>query len=117
MKYFFLDDNFCSDLGNLVNIYDIKEDNVNDLKENWIAKVELSDLEPIFIIDAEKLCQILADSNEDRLSEDFDEENKVLKALKECIDFEKLKKSLPKLYYPNGKFEIITKSDLVKWFS
>jgi len=117
MEDFFLDDNFCSDLGDLANIYDIEEDNVNDLKENWIAKVELSDLEPIFDIDAEKLCQILADSNEDRLSEDFTEEKTILQALKESIDFEKLKESLPKLYYPNGKVEIITKSDLVEWFS
>ena len=33
------------------------------------------------------------------------------------IDFEKLKEELPKLYYPNNKFEIITKADLVEWFS
>jgi hypothetical protein len=117
MEHFFYDDTFCSDLEDLARVLDIDEDNVNDLKDDWQARVELSDLEPIFNVDAENLCQLLADANEDRLSEDFDEEAKVLKALKETIDFDKLKDALPKLYYPNNKFETITKADLVEWFS
>ena len=117
MEHFFYDDTFCSDLEDLANVFDIDEDNINELKDDWQVKVELSDLEPIFDVDAEKLCQLLADANEDRLSEDFNEEANVLKALKESIDFNKLKDALPKLYYPNNKFETITKADLVEWFS
>ena len=117
MEHFFHEDTFCSDLEDLANVFDIYEDNVNELKDDWQVRVELSDLEPIFNVDADNLCQLLADANEDRLSEDFDEEAKVLKALKETIDFEKLKEALPKLYYPNNKFETITKADLVEWFS
>jgi hypothetical protein len=117
MEHFFYDDRFCSDLEDLANVFWIDEYNVNELKDDWNVKVELSDLEPIFKVDADSLCQLLADANEDRLSEDFDEEAKVLEALKETIDFEKLKEALPKLCYPNGKFETITKADLVKWFS
>ena len=117
MEHFFYDDTFCSDLEDLANVFDIDEDNVNELKDDWQVRVEMSDLEPIFNVDADNLCQLLADANEDRLSEDFDEEAKVLKALKETIDFEKLKEALPKLYYPNNKFETITKADLVEWFS
>ena len=117
MEHFFYDDTFCSDLDDLANVFDIDEDNVNELQDDWQVKVEMSDLEPIFNIDADNLCQLLADANEDRLSEDFDEEARVLKALKETIDFEKLKEALPKLYYPNNKFETITKADLVEWFS
>jgi DNA-directed RNA polymerase specialized sigma subunit len=117
MENFFYDDRFCSDIEDLARVFDIDEDNVNELKDDWQVKVELSDLEAIFKIDADSLCQLLADANEDRLSEDFDEEARVLKALKESIDFEKLKEALPKLYYPNNKFETITKADLVEWFS
>ena len=91
MEHFFYEDTFCSDLEDLANVFDIDEDNVNELKDDWQVRVELSDLEPIFNVDADNLCQLLADANEDRLSEDFDEEAKVLKALKETIDFEKLK--------------------------
>ena len=117
MENFFLDERFCSDLEDLANVLEIDEDNVNDLEDDWNIKIELTDLEPIFDIDAEKLCQILADSNEDRLSEDFTEEKTILQALKESIDFAKLTEMLPKLYYMNGKFQTITKSDLLGWFS
>ena len=117
MENFLYDDTFCSNLEDLAYLFEIDEDNVNQLKDDWQVIVELSDLEPIFNVDANYLCQLLVDANEDRLPEDFDEEAKVLKALKEAIDFEKLKEALPKLYYPNNKFEKITKADLVEWFS
>jgi hypothetical protein len=117
MEHFFYNDNFCSGIEDLARLFDIDEDNVNDLKDGWQVKVELSDLEPIFKVDAENLCQLLARANEERLSEDFDEESKVLKALKETIDFDKLKDALPQFYYPNNKHETITKEDLVEWFS
>jgi hypothetical protein len=117
MEHFFHDDDFCSDLDDLARIFDIEEDNINELDEDWKTIIELSDLEPIFSPDAEELCHILANFYEDRLTEEFGEEARVLKALKECIDFEKLKETLPKLYYPNGVYEKVTKSDLVDWFN
>jgi hypothetical protein len=117
MEHFFYDDNFCLDIEDLAGVFDIDEDNVNELKDDWQVKVELTDLEPIFKVDADNLCQLLADTNQERLSEGFDEEARVLEALKESIDFEKLKEALPKFYYPNYTFVTITKSDLVEWFS
>lgn len=72
------------------------------------------ELEPIFQVDAEMLCELLVDANEDRLTVDGDEETDILKALKESIDFDKLNELLPKLYYPNNKFAVITKADLLK---
>ena len=116
MENFFYDDSFCSDIEDLARVFDIDEDNVNELKDDWQVKVELSDLEPIFKVDADNLCQLLADANEDRLDENFEAEEEVLKALKETIYFKKLKEALPKFYYPNEKFETITKADLVEWF-
>jgi hypothetical protein len=116
MQNFFYEDTFCSDLEDLARLFDIDEDNVNDLKDDWQQKVELSELEPIFKIDADNLCQVLADAYEHRLSDEFNEEAKVLKALKESIDFDKLNTLLPKLYYPSNQFEIVTKEDFVEWF-
>lgn len=116
MEHFFYEDTFCTDLEDLANIFDLNEDNINQLKDDWQVRIELSDLEPIFNIDADNLCQLLADVNEDRLLNDFDEEVKILKALKECIDFDKLKETLPNYYYPNNKFKTITKADLVEFF-
>jgi hypothetical protein len=117
MENFFYEDTFCSDLADLAELFDIDEDNVNDLKDDWQQRVELSELEPIFKIDADNLCQLLADANEDRLSDEFNEEAKVLKALKESIDFDRLNTLLPKLYYPSNKFEIVTKADFVDFLT
>lgn len=116
MENFFYEDTFCYDLEDLANVFDINEYNVNELKDDWHVEVEMSDLEPIFNINADNLCQLLADANEDRLSDDFDEEENVLKALNETIDFEKLKEALPKLYYPNNIFVTIIKADFIEWF-
>lgn len=114
MENFFYDDKFCEDPSDLAELLDIDEDNVNELPDDWKVRVELTKLEPIFNIDADDLCQMLCDCNEERLPEDF-EETKTLNALKESIDFDKLRSLLPKLYYANAKFEFITKSDLINY--
>ena len=93
MEHFFYEDTFCSDLEDLANVFDIDEDNVNELKDDWQVKVELADFEPIFKVDADNLYQLLVDANEDRLPVDFDNDKKILNALKEAIDFEKIKGS------------------------
>ena len=113
MENFFYDDRFCSDISELMDVFDIDDENLAELEDDWKVRVELTDLEPIFKVDADILCQLLADANEDRLSEDFEQEEEIKKALKSCIDFDKLQAILPKMYYPNNKFVTITKQDLI----
>ena len=114
MENFFYNDKFYIDLNHFVNDMDLEE-NISELESDWQVKVELTDLEPIFKLDADSLCEMLSSVFDERFSEDGDEEEKILKALKECIDFDKLKISLPQLHYPNNKFVVITKSDLVDY--
>jgi len=116
MENFFYDSEFCATLYDLAEAISFNEDNPNELADDFRIKVELSTLEPIFKVDADSLCQLLADANEDRLSEDSNDEEEVLKALKECIDFEKLRQLLPKYYYPNNQFAYVTKADLIDIF-
>jgi len=117
MKNFFHgEDRFCVNLYDLADVLCIDKDNVNKFADDFCVKVELSTLEPIFKVDADSICQLLADANEDRLSEDEFEGENVLKALKESIDFEKLNNLLPKKYYPNGQFAYVTKADLIDIF-
>jgi len=113
---FFIENDFYSEFTDFLDDYQIDEDNVQDLPDDWEVKIELSDLEPIFDLDAETLCKIISQCNEERLSEDENEEDKIIKALKDCIDFGKLKESLPELYYPNGKFVKITKAELMEYY-
>jgi hypothetical protein len=117
MENFFYEDDFCADFDDLALLININEDTVNELEDDWSIRVESTDIEPIFNVDANILCQLLAAANEDRLTEDPDEEENILKALTGAIDFGKLKDTLPKVYYPSNKFTIITKADLVEWFS
>ena len=111
IRNFFIEDEFFSTLEDLVEYTQVE---VDELDDNWSIKVELSDLEPIFNIDAKNLCQMLGDCNEDRLTDYEEEEQKVLNALKESIDFDKLRGLLPKYYYPNGKFVTLTKQDFLE---
>lgn len=117
MENFFYNDEFYPDIECLVSYLGIYEENVNELDDNYSIKVELSNLEPIFSkIDASYICQLLADDEEDRLTENFDEEEEIMKALNESIDFIALNEKIPKYYYRANNFATITKSDLVEYF-
>ena len=43
MEHFFYEDRFLLDLDDLAQLFNIDEDNVNDLKDDWEVEVELSD--------------------------------------------------------------------------
>jgi 5'-deoxynucleotidase YfbR-like HD superfamily hydrolase len=115
MENFFYDDRFCGDLSYLMDVFDIEEP--KNLKDDWTCEIELTELEPIFKVDAKKLCQLLCNCNEERLGEEFDskDEERLLKAITESCDFEKLKELLPKYYYPQSKFKVVTKQDLIDY--
>ena len=115
---FFYYDTFCSDISDLMMLLDIEEEleAVNELPGDWSIRIELTDLEPVCTLDVDDIYQFILDQYEDRLGE-HDQEKTLKTALRESIDFEKLNQLLPKLYYPNGTFETITKQDLVVHFS
>lgn len=116
MENFFNEETFHTDLDSLISYMD--DIDIETLPDDWSIKVELSDLEPIFDVTVDNLCQMLADCNEERLNldeEDY-EEKAIKKALSDSIDFDKLKSLLPKYYYPNGKFAVITKQHLIDEF-
>ena len=117
MENFFYDDEFCGDLSNIMDLIDIEDP--KELNDDWTCKIELAKLEPIFKVDANNVFTLLCDSNEERLGEDFDsrEEARILKAIAESFDFEKLKELLPKYYYPSNEFKTITKQDLIDYCS
>jgi len=115
MENFFIEEEFCSDLQDLMDYLDIEEP--KNLRSSWMLKVELTDLEPIFKISDKKLLELLVDNNEERLHEDFDgtDESRILKAINGSCDFVKLNELMPKYYFPNGKFAVITKQDLLNY--
>ncbi len=115
MESFCYNDNHYSNLEELIHdLFDSDEEEIKSLPEDWSIKVELSELEPMFKLDASRLEELLYNSDEERYSEDAPESDRIKKALDDCVDFEKLNKMIPKLYYPSNKFEMITKKDLLE---
>ena len=115
MENFFYDDRFCGDLSDLMDVFDIEEP--KNLKDDWTCKVEMSELEPCIKLNAKKLLEILINENEERFGENFDasDEDKIMKCLTDSIDFDKLKDLMPKYYYPQSKFKVVTKQDLIDY--
>lgn len=66
MENFFFDDRFCGELSDLMDIFDIDSENINQLEEDWSCMVEETTLEPIFKTNAKDLCELLCSHNEDR---------------------------------------------------
>ncbi len=109
-------DTFCEDLSNLMdelNITDEKQ--INDLEDDWTRKVELTTLEPMFVLTADDLADQLNNTHDDRYSEDAPEHDKIIAALNACVDFEKLNSMIPKLCYPSNEFLLVTKNDLIEY--
>jgi hypothetical protein len=120
MENFFYDDKFYYELSDYLDDIEIEElDDFNNLDDDFSIKIEHSEIQPVFQITPSYLLEMLMDCNEDRIDENFDDrhEKKIIEALNECIDFDKLKKELPQYYYGNGDFEIITKQDLIDYFN
>jgi hypothetical protein len=116
MENFFYKDWFYSNLSELALVLDINKENINELRDDWQVTVELADLEPIFEVNADLLYELLANTYEDRFPEEFYHEKGVMRAIKGAINFTKLNRTLPKLYYPNNNFVTVTKGDLLTLF-
>lgn len=111
MENFFLDDKFCSDLGDLCHHLDLDDDAIAALPDDWFVEVVESSLEPVVKLSADWIVNKV---NDDRWTEDGNEVGKVYKAL-ELIDFDKVNAAMPTLYYesrPLKKFKI-KKADLL----
>ncbi len=121
MENFFYDDKFCSDLSDLMDVFDIDEENVNELEDDWSATCEETSLEKIFVVKKEFAVNAIVSQTEtweERFPEEADDLFKQIeKAVTDAIDIDKLNEGLPSLYYPNGKKFKITKLDLIEWCS
>ncbi len=109
MENFFIEENFCSDLEDLIRICDLEDDGaIEDLEEDWKIKVELSELEPLIVYNVGQFTDYI---DEERMTEDGDEVDRTADIIKKYIA--QINAEIPKLYYPIQKFEYISKQDLL----
>lgn len=121
MENFFIEENFFMDLDSLISHLDLDDDkSIEELEDDWSTEAELSNLEPIFQFNEKFLIDLIMENTDkwaDRWPEDDEDITaiQVRKAVKENINLTKLNEDLPKLYYPTGQFEEITKQDLLEY--
>ena len=113
MENFFVDDNFYTELSELIDYKCWDKELVENLPDNYTLEVVTSSLEPIIILDAERITEILG---EERFSENGSENeiSKIIKILNENIEFEKINNEIPTLYYPSRKKHLFTKFELLE---
>lgn len=117
MENFFYNENFFSDLSELVDHLDIDENSISELPEDWSITCEETTLEKVFVIPKQFAVNAivgLTENWDDRLPGESESLHKQIEiAISDAIDIDKLNNGLPSLYYPNGKKFKITKSDLL----
>lgn len=116
MQYFFIDEDFYSDLGDLIDRRDYV---LKELDDDWSIEVDLSKLEKIFTLKEDFVIDAIMEKTEvweDRFPEESESAyEKVKNAIRQSIDFKKLNELMPSLYYPNDETCIITKADLIEY--
>jgi len=115
MENFNYNGNFYAELYDLAEDLEYwKEDLLlEEYPVDFTLKIDLMELRPIVEFTPESIAEgcILDDRYSEENAED--EYAKIIKALTENIDFEKLNSLIPKLYYATGKTQLITKQDLI----
>lgn len=95
---------FFEDLDAFMSYQDLDEKSVNELPDDWSVEACETEERPVYEY-----------VDEENHPEDWTErwEEKVRKAIRENVDFEKLNNALPKLWYENGNKFKITKQELL----
>ena len=116
MENFFYDDIFCETTEDLMTYLELEPE---ELYGDWEIRCQAATLEKMFTLEksdiVEAINEMTRDDNEERFPEDYSEsiEKAIRKAISDGIDIDKINAAIPELYYPNGEFFTITKSDLV----
>lgn len=115
MDNFFYDDEFYSELGDLLEDLEIGEDNAPLLPDDYCLNCVASVKEPIFELNADWIGERIDEERFPEESEDIS--TRIQKVLNANIDFEKVNAALPKLYYPTKEKFKITKQNIIEYLS
>ena len=108
---FYIDDKYYYSIDDLRDEIASDDCDIEDLPEDYEITATRSKLLPIIQYKAEDMAEMADEFSEQNYDQEYD---LILKAIKECCDFEKLNSMIPKLWYemPSQKFKI-TKQDLL----
>lgn len=119
MENLFYEEIFFSDLSDVMDYYDIGEDELDQLEDDWKLELHTSKLEPMFQLTEDFVLGSIMEKTdiwEERFPEECDRTLKeLMDAIKSGIDIEKINENIPKVFYPSGGKIIVTKQDLIDW--
>lgn len=114
MEDFFYDEEFYSDIENLMSDLDLNTiEDVQNLEDDYSLECTKSIIEPIFTLSAQWILERI---DEERFSESGNELDSLEKTITENIDFDKVNSLIPKLCYETKEKFQITKQDLLNEF-
>lgn len=119
---FFYEEKFVRDIEDLLYELDLEEEDVKALADDWQLKVQETNYEKMFVLTKEFITDAIiqhTDRFEERLATDDNGDClcPLEKAIPDCIDIDKMNEAVSSLYYPNGKFTVITKQDLLDYIN
>lgn len=111
MENFFIDENFYSDLSELIE-HTSDEEDLSDIDDDWSVVCNESKLEKVVTLSTDWIIRYIG---EERFEEDGDTHEKVYDLLERRIDYEAINSRMPELYYPTRVKFTITKQDLLDY--
>lgn len=116
MENFFIEDEFYSDLSDLIDREDCEPE---ELPDDWSVEAIGTELEKIFELKEDFIIDAILNKT-DTWDERFPEEadrifEKIKVAVKQGLDVKKINDLLPSLYYPSNETWTITKNDLIEY--
>lgn len=116
LENFFYNNKFYYEVSELIDEIESDECEIHELPDDYKLECFKSELSPLVEFDAQWIAERI---DEERFSDDNcdGEFTKIVKALNECIDFEKLNSMIPKMYYETRMKFYITKQELLNIIS
>jgi len=113
MENFFYDNEYCNSIEDLIYKLVDSEEEIHELPDDYEIKCYPAKLEKLEEIDEYWIIQRM---DEDRFPEDDERtSDKILKILKENIDFKKINEAMPELWYESYPPFMIRKEDLIEY--
>lgn len=119
----YFDDKFSTDF--TLEDYEDEDQYFRELPDDFTLRIEHTNYEHIFQFDESdkkeiinSIFDIIYDNYNERFPIENDRIDKEIKsALLDAIDFDKINKAIPKLYYPNRTFTTLTKVEILEHFN
>lgn len=109
--FVFNDDVFCDDIDDLFNHLALDYgDNLEDLDDDWTAKVELTQKEPMINFNKDWILQNIDEERVDEDGECLEKFSRVLDMYEAVLS--QINEKVPKLWYGTNRYAIINKRDL-----